>query len=510
MTFTPDGLTHDIHAIEDFYGARGYIDVRQGGGLNGSLNVRRIPNTETGTMDLEYEIDEGQKSTIEKIEIRGNVKTKDKVIRRELSVSPGDVFDMVQVRLSKQRLEGLDFFDKVDTRTEADPTLDPTHKNLIVGVDEKSTGKLTFGAGFSTVQSISGYVEILQDNFDLFNPPYFTGGGQKFLLHLELGLLLQDYRVNFVEPWFLDRHLTLDTSLYYTVSDFNSLNNLYAEARGGMRVSLTKALFGRENFRGTLSYGLEDVRIFNLSTNAPNAIIDDSGSELVSRIGASLAYDTRNGVDLPNKGQRTSISSVVTVGDRNYVKTELESAWYFRGFGEGDVLEVLGKGGVLQKLSSRDAPFYDKYYLGGQNDLRGFDRFGVGPRAVTQDGFSYEPIGGDTYWLGSVEYSIPIINYVRFAIFYDIGNVSARPFNNSGFDVLGKDRLPSSPPLVGFGPLHPVGNTGTFSDNYGIGLHINIPHLGPLRLDYGIPIHHDPFNGSGGKFQFGVGFSRPL
>jgi outer membrane protein insertion porin family len=146
---TPQALADDIQAISDFYGSKGYIDVHAGP----NLRVERIPNTETGTMDLEYQIDEGEKSYIEKIDIRGNVKTKDKVIRRELIVSPGEVFDMVRVRLSKQRLEGLDYFEKVDVKPE--PTDVPSHKNLIVGVDEKSTGNLTFGAGFNTVESIS-------------------------------------------------------------------------------------------------------------------------------------------------------------------------------------------------------------------------------------------------------------------------------------------------------------------------------------------------------------------
>ena len=101
--FTPGGLTKDIEAVEDFYGARGYIDVHA---ASRNLNVVKIPNTETGTMDLEFQIEEGQKSYIEKIEIHGNTKTKDKVIRRELAVSPGELFDMVRVKLSKQRLEG--------------------------------------------------------------------------------------------------------------------------------------------------------------------------------------------------------------------------------------------------------------------------------------------------------------------------------------------------------------------------------------------------------------------
>src|SRR5579884_2095892 len=129
MTFTPVALKNDIQAVEDFYGGKGYITVRQGE----NLMVRRIPNTEAGTIDLEYNIKEGEKVYIEKILIKGNVKTKDKVIRRELAVYPGDVFDMVRVRLSKERLEGLGFFERVDTKNVPTETEVPNRQDLIVG-----------------------------------------------------------------------------------------------------------------------------------------------------------------------------------------------------------------------------------------------------------------------------------------------------------------------------------------------------------------------------------------
>src|SRR5206468_3912786 len=203
----------DLQAIEDFYGSKGYIDVRVAADKN--------PNTEKGTMDLVYQIlneDKG-KSYIEKIEIRGNTKTKDRVIRRELAVSPGEVFDMVRVKVSKQRLEGLQYFEKVDARAEPSD-ISPNRKNLVIGVDEKNTGNLTMGAGFSSVDSIVGFVELSQGNFDLFHPPTFTGGGQKFRLRVQIGTERQDYIVSFIEPWFLGRKLSFGTELYYRDLNF--------------------------------------------------------------------------------------------------------------------------------------------------------------------------------------------------------------------------------------------------------------------------------------------------
>jgi outer membrane protein insertion porin family len=510
LVFKPDSLKDDLQAIEDFYGSKGYIDVRRGGP---NLYAVQIPNTDAGTIDLEYHIQESQQYKIEKIEIRGNVKTRDRVIRRELAVSPGDTFDMLRVNLSKRRLEGLGYFTPdggVDTKAESDPTLPSDTKNLVITVAEQSTGNMTFGAGYDTVESVSGFVQVEERNFDLFKPPYFIGqgGGQKVRLYLQVGALVQNYELDFQEPWFMGRKLMLDTSIYRSVSDFQSLNSLYDLAHTGFRVGLARAL-GSDFLIGTIGYNLEQVDVFNVSQNAPNTILNDSGTALLNRFKASIAWDSRNDVKLPNGGNRSSLSTELTLGDRSYLKTEISSAWYFKGFAKGHVLEVVGRAGVAQPLGNEDVPFYDRYYLGGLRDLRGFDYPGVGPREVTQDGSEYEPIGGDTFWMGSIEYSIPIMGPVRFATFFDIGNVSSRPWSNAGDTVLGKasDGVLFGPP--GFTQFN-AGNTGSYSDNWGIGLHIDIPSLGPLRLDYGIPIRHDQFNSSSGKFQFGVGFARPL
>ncbi|MGD0262456.1 MAG: BamA/TamA family outer membrane protein [Verrucomicrobiota bacterium] len=536
-TFKPGGLTkdskevglaQDIEAVEDFYGAKGYIDVHA---ASHNLNVVKIPNTETGTMDLEFQIEEGQKSYIEKIEVRGNTKTKDKVIRRELAVSPGELFDMVRVKLSKQRLEGLGYFERVDTRPEATDV--PNRKNLVVDVDEKTTGHVSLGAGFSTVDSLVGIAEYNESNFNLsdpFQPPWFRGGGQKFRLRVTIGSERQDYELTFIEPWFLDRKLQLSVDLYYHDYEFLSPNYLYDEIRAGGKVGLERAL-GSDFLRGGVSYTLEDVGIDLTSSailpstttpippyiqsvptlpnsgagpgrapggstlvenpgsgpvynpgNVPPVIQNETGNSLLSRFGASLAYDTRNSVRLPDKGQRTELDAEIVTLDWQFYKLELKTGWYFKGLAKGHVLELAARTGVAQSLQAgEDVPFFEHYYLGGLYSLRGFKYRYVSPR---EPGYN-EPIGGDTYWFGSAEYSIPIFEQeggigVRFAFFYDIGSVGSSPYNF---------------------------NPDQFSDNWGLGLRLNLP-IGPLRLDYGIPIHHDQYSGSGGQFQFGVGWTR--
>jgi outer membrane protein insertion porin family len=494
--FTPDGLNKDMQAVEDFYGSKGYLDVVQGS----SLRAVRIPNVDTGTMDLEFQVKEGQKSHVEKIDIRGNLKTKDKVIRRELFISPGETLDMVHVKISKQRLEGLQYFDKVDLRPE--PTDPPIagRKDLIVNVEEQNTGNFMLGAGFSSVDALVGYAEVTQGNFDLFHPPTFTGGGQRLRLFVQLGTQRQDYELSFIEPWFLNHKLAFGVDLYRHQLNFESPSDIYDETRTGIRLSLTRALWS-DFIIGSVSYAVEDVGIslnggFHnelpnfplppIPRNVPLAILAQTGDHLYQRFGVTLAYDTRNSVQLPNHGQRTEIDPEFSIGDTTYYKIEAKTAWYFPGLFKGHVIEAVGRAGIADSLSSGDVPFYDRYYLGGLYSLRGFKYRNIAPREtphfadVVQD-----PIGGDSYWMGSVEYSLPIFEKdngpgVRFAMFYDVGDVGAQPYSFSG----------------------------NFNDNWGLGLHINIPKLGPLRLEYGVPIHHDQYNGRSGRFQFGVGYHR--
>lgn len=512
--FTFKGLSKDTQAIENFYDARGHIDVARGG----NLRTKRIPNVETGTMDIQYQVEEGQKSYVEKIIIRGNTKTKDKVIRRELALSPGETFDMTRVKISQRRLQGLEYFSKVDARPE--DTDVPNRKNLLVGVEEQRTGKMSFGAGFSSIDSLVAYLEITQGNFDLFHWPTFTGGGQKFRMQLQVGTERQDYVLSLTEPWFLDKRLQLGAELYHRRANYQSLGNLYDEVRTGMRLSLSKALprptfldeiFGRGDLIGSIYYNIENVGILlddglhgdilvnnsdpdefgqrdRVPHNAPYALLNEDGYSFLTRFGGSIAYDTRNDVRLPNGGQRTEFTSEITSsylgGERDFYKLELQSAWYFPGLFKGHVIEIGGRSGVVEGMRGDDVPFYERYYLGGMYSLRGFRYRAISPR---EDGFA-EPIGGHSYWFGSAEYSLPLIDSeggagVRLAAFYDIGSVGDAPYSF---------------------------NSSDYSANWGIGIRLNIPQLGPLRLDYGVPIRHDQYSTGKGRINFGVGWSRPF
>ncbi len=507
--FKPTDFSADEQTMRDMYGLQGYLDSQQRGST--LIEATHSANPTTGTMDLSYEIHEGDKNYIEKVIIKGNVKTKDRVLRRELAVYPGEVYDMVRVKVSKARLEGMDYFSKVDTQAQDSDV--PNAKDLVVGVEEKSTGSFTLGAGFSTVESIVGTVEIRQGNFDLFNAPTFTGAGQKLQLRLSIGTLLQDYDLNFIEPWFLGKRLIFNVDLFHRDLYYNALNNDYNETFDGGTVSLTKALFGLQALKGTVSYTLQNVHVsipegyqtfFTTNyTPSPNSIYNtpytwpptvstniaaERGTYFEAVAAVSLEYDTRNSLRLPDAGQDSSIKlSVATPpGDVEFYKVELRTGWYFKGFATNHVFEVEAKAGWISPLGNTSRiPIFDRYFLGGMYSLRGYRYEMVGPL----DNLG-EALGGDTDWFISAEYSIPLLhnsNMIRYAFFYDIGNV-----------------------YPGSLSFRPAPGDLPYNDDVGVGLRIVLPIGGgtPLRLDYGVPIEHGPTASKYGKFQFGVGYSR--
>lgn len=501
--FKPEAYAKDADTLRDMYGSRGYLAREQNGST--VITQSRSANTANGTIDLAYDIQEGEKCYIEKINIEGNVKTKDKVLRRELAVSPGEVYDMVRVKISKERLENLQYFEKVDTQ--AQDTDVPNRKDLEIAVQEKSTASFTVGAGFDSVESLVGFVELRQGNFDLFNPPTFTGAGQKMELRASVGLQLQDYEMNFTEPWLFGKKLTFNVDLFHRYDYYDSLNSLYTETFDGGTISLTKALGDR--LRGTVSYTGEQVHVginsgytTNYTTNLVNSangltqvpsvtgpnistnIFDERGNTFVSKVGLALTYDTRGpNFNQPDHGQQTTLSTEVATqpGSAQFYKLELKTDWFIKGFFKGQTLELGARGGVVSPYGdSGHVPIFERWFLGGLYSLRGFRFREVGP----MDQFG-EPLGGDTYFYASAEYNIPLNKYIRFILFYDIGNVYPGDYS---FTPAPGDRL--------------------YSDDYGLGLGILLPVQGgiPLTVYYGIPIHHDPDVGGSGRPQFGFGW----
>ncbi|PYJ62957.1 MAG: outer membrane protein assembly factor BamA [Verrucomicrobia bacterium] len=458
--YSPKQLRDDAKAVADAYGSAGYVDlvILPEGAPAGPAQI-----------DVHYKIEEGDRSFVNRINIEGNTRTKDKVIRREVLVAPGDVFNTVRVDITKKRLDNLGYFAKVETYPE--DTDIPGRKDLTILVQEKRTGSLSFGGGFSTVDQLVGFAELTQGNFDLFNWPSFTGGGQKFRLRIQYGTQRKDFILTLTEPYFLDRRLALTGQLFYTEANYLSAD--YDQRNYGFMIELRKPI--NAYMYGTLGYTLQDVDIFNVAASAPDFILSQSGSFVESKIFSSIVFDSRDNPLLSRRGQRITFSPFISGGflggDTQVYALDLEGSQYFH-LPKDLILLINGEiATVNQWGSGTEVPIFERLFLGGSNNLRGFPFREVGPQ---ENG---EPIGGQSMARATVELTFPIIEKARGAIFYDTGFVNSSAwsfgFNNIASDV-------------------------------GIGIRLDLP-IGPLRLDYGYPLQRDGYNG-GGHFNFNVGY----
>lgn len=461
--FTPKGMGDDLKALRDFYGMRGYVDM---------LAIPEVLPAGTGAVDITYRIDEGVQSYVNLINIQGNSRTKDRVIRRELAVKPGDIFDTTLVNVSRQRLENLNYFGRVEMSPS--DTIVPGRKDLNVIVEEKRTGSFNFGAGFSTIDSLVGFAELQQSNFDLFNWPSFVGGGQRFRIRGQYGLERKDFILSLTEPWFLGYRLSVGVEAYYR--EANYLSDVYDQTNYGVALQARKQLW--RSLSGRLEYRIEGIRIFNVDDqNAGQVIQDSAGNYTKSAVSGSLVWDTRDSLFLTRRGEVIEFTGFISGGglggDVQDYGISLESAKYIL-LPFDIIFMVKGEIAVVDSWGgSDDVPIFDRLYLGGSNNLRGFDYREVGP----VDEFE-NPIGGSSLGYTTFEITIPVVPRVRVAVFADFGFV-----NPSAFDF----------------------STSNMNGDIGVGLRLDLP-IGPIRIDYGYPIIYESFNGPPGKFNFNIGY----
>lgn len=444
--FSPERIDQNIEYLKDYYGEIGYLDT--------FVRVERFPNMEGGTIDLKFVITEGDRFQVNTINLQGNIKTRSRVIVRELALAPGDTFDLVRMKSSQARLENTRFFDEVRLSPEA--TNIPGRRNLRIDVKEGQTGNLTFGAGFSSVESIVGFVELSQSNFDIFNyRNWFQGGGQKFRLRLSIGARSNQILLAFEEPWLWERELAGGFELFRTETNFLSVD--YNELRTGAEFYLRKRLF--ELVEGRLYYRVEEVDIQDVSPQAPQVILDEAGTRSVSKVGFELLRDTRNNLIFPDRGSRlqsiTEVAGGPFGGQTDYIRQTLSGAKWFKTFDfANQVLMIRGRTGTVIPYDNNTVPFFDKYFLGGPYSLRGFRFRDVGPSV------GGEPVGGQTMAFGSIEYTWQILEPVRIAVFYDVGFVNSQDLQ--------------------WDPRY-------YNDNYGFGIRLFL--LGaPLNIDFGFPL----------------------
>lgn len=459
--YTPDGLAKDLKTVRDYYGTKGYIEA--------SI-VPEISPAGPGMVNVTYRIDEGAQAFVNLINIQGNTRTRDHVIRRELTVAPGDVFDTVLVDVSRQRLENLNYFSQV--QTVPTDTMIPGRKDLNVIVEEKRTGSFNFGAGFSTIDSLVGFAELQQTNFDLFGWPNFVGGGQRFRIRGQYGIERADAVISFTEPWFLGQQLSLGTELFYRQATF--LSPLYDQANYGGAVQLRKPL--GQFLAVNAEYKLEGIDIYDVDDDAPPQISTESGFYTRSAVSGGLTFDSRDNLFLTRRGTYVALNGFVAGGGlggdvqdygvslegSQHVLLPWDIIFLFRG--QLATVDTWGDSSVV--------PLFDRLWLGGANNLRGFNFREVGPN---EDGDYY---GGSSLGYMTLEATFPIISRVRGALFTDWGYVNVDPWDFSSSD---------------------------YNADYGFGIRLDLP-IGPIRVDYGIPFTTDGHNGSAGRIQFNIGY----
>jgi len=441
----------DIQMLKDYYGTQGYADMRV---------TPRITSAGGNVLNVEYSVFEGEKSTIGLININGNDRTKDHVIRRELAVHPGEEFDTVNLRASENRLKNLGYFeDPIETNVlETDV---PNVKDISFTVKEKPTGTINFGAGFSSIDNLVGFVDLVQTNFDLFGWPRFTGAGQKFRASVKYGTERKDFVINVTEPWLFGQRLAFGVEGFF--HEYRFLSDYYDQRDIGGEFSLRKPLGEHTYLRGF--YRPQSLEVYDIASDASDQIRAEEGEYFQNLLGLTFTVDTRDNVYLPRRGYRVNVGGNYSFGDIEAPGFNIDGKTFYNG----PLDTIFSLEGSFRTIDG-DVPIVSREFLGGANNLRGFDYRDVGPR--DDNG---EPLGGNTAAFATAEVTVPIIEKVRVAFFGDVGTVSADSFD-----------------------------FGDVNSDVGIGLRLFLP-IGQINLDYAIPIQSDEFNDSNGRFNFTIG-----
>ncbi len=468
------------------------------------VDVKRTPSpADGGVLDIVFDVTEGVPVTIDRVLIRGNDYTKDKVIRREISLSPGDPMIEDKAEQSKRRLENLRYFDRVRFYLErkvgvAAKAGEPELRDLVYEVSEKNTGQFMVGIGASSVDSVYGTVELSESNFDLFNPWRFRGGGQKGRILLQAGPRYQTYEASVTEPHLFDRLLELTVEGYRRQRWFDD----YDIIRNGAAVTLsypvkfwpTARTMGRLGFRLSAEFiEFDDVEddMYYLSDSFGRYNKGDYGPvfkwqereygdnwEIPLRI--FWEDDTRDSFRFAKRGHRASIYGDVVGGDNNYWKLGFNYRQYFTVWKKYSHVLAVGFRGETVDTFSDELPIYDKLFLGGPRSIRGVEYREVAPRVwrLPNKKGKYAAWGGQTSWLINAEYTVPVVKYVRIAAFTDLGSVGEDEFD---FDA------------------------DYFCWSVGLGLRLDIESF-PIRLDFAVPVVEPDDDVDKECFSFTIGY----
>jgi outer membrane protein insertion porin family len=450
QTFNRSVLRSDIDRVLDLYLEEGYAQAD----IDPLIDV----NVKDRLANITLSITEGEKFRIGRIEISGNTKTRDKVIRREMRLDEGDIFNKKLLKRSYQRISNLNYFETVDISPY--PHSEEKLIDLNVKVKEKLTGMLSLGGGYSSVDKFMIMGEITQGN--LF------GKGLYLKLKADLSARRTDYNISLRDPWFMDKPISASIGLFnesYEYPDYDK------KATGGT-IGFGKEL--SEYVTGNITYNLESVQITNISDEASSLIRDQEGRKLTSSISPSVWEDTRDNYIDPTSGHRHALYTTFAGlgGDNYFVKGVADSIWYFP-YKWGTTFSLRGRLGYATGFAGKELPLYERFYVGGINTVRGLGFGEAGPRNAEG-----EKIGGNLETILNAEYIFPLIEDLKLkgVVFFDYG---------SSFDKDDKFSLSDMRKTTGFGFRW-------------------LSPMGPLRLEWGYNLEPAE-DESASKLEFSIG-----
>ena len=436
-------------------------------------------NPSNATVNLTYNITEGPRTYVERIDIIGNTRTLDDVIRRELRLYEGDAYNRTLIERARRRLTALDYFEKVDFREEEGSA--PDKVVLVIEVAEKATGSVTFSIGYSSVETIVGSVGLEERN--LF------GRGYNVKLNTQLSFKKQQVDFSFTEPYFMGTPVSLGVDLFATRVDNKSASSYTSEQIGGaLRAGFALDEFSSLNFKYLLAHRV--TKGVTIASSSP-AIIEQQGKDWKSALSATYIYDDLDNPLNPASGLRAELETEVAGlgGNTQYASVE-GHAWYFIPLlDEKVVVKIEGNAGHQQSFGNRNIPLQDRFFKGADS-FRGFSQSGIGPKQIGNDG-GMDSIGAQTYAIGTLEANFPIgipeawgISGTVFSDFGTVFGTDQKSVANGGTNCPGN---------VTFVGACSVLDSMGFRASVGAGVIWQSP-FGPLRLEAAYPILKKKFD----------------
>ena len=398
--FNKSTIKSDINSINGIYYNGGYALV--------SVYPEITTDDATRLVKVLYRIEEGDKYRIGRIEISGNTKTEDKVIRREVRLDEGDYFSGSALKRTYERLNNLQYFEPIEIIPK--PKTEEKIVDIDIKVKEKPTGFISFGGGYSSVDKLIGMVDITQGNF--------LGKGYYLKARAELGGVSSYYDISFRNPYFMDKPISFGTSLYRIKREYAE----FSRKSTGFEISFGRS-FG-EYWGASIAYNIERATIYDINVTASDLIKDQEGTNLTSSVSLTVARDTRDNNLDPIRGSKNAIYTTLAGlgGTTAFYKILFDSGWYFPVF-DLSTIHLRGRIGLTTGLFGKKLPIYERYYVGGINTIRGIAYGEAGPKDINN-----EVIGGEREIVFNAEYIFPIISEYKFKglVFFDAGKAFDR------------------------------------------------------------------------------------